>query len=114
MEWESFDQVVVWQWLPTGFGLRSVWIVRGITDGMAPLHGILGLPGSAGRSVNSQGMGSEGTTGTSRNSFLISEVLARSPQPRKLSPSISRAVGPAATQPHSFHHLDISIISLLL
>ena len=37
----------VWQWLPTGFGLRSVRIVRGITDGMVPLHGILGLPGSA-------------------------------------------------------------------
>jgi len=45
----------VWQWLPTGFGLRSVRIVRGITDGMVPLHGILGLPGSAGRFVNSQG-----------------------------------------------------------
>ena len=23
MEWESFDQVAVWQWLPTGFGLRE-------------------------------------------------------------------------------------------
>ena len=108
MEWESFDQVVVWQWLPTGFGLRSVRIVRGITDGVVPLHGILGLPGSVGRSVSSHGMGAEGTTGTSRNSFLISAVLARSSQPRNLSPSISRAVGPAATQPHGFHHLDIS------
>ena len=70
MEWESFDQVVVWQWLPTGFGLRSVWIVRGITDGMVPLHGILGLPGSAGRSVSSHGMGAEGLSRTESNTCL--------------------------------------------